>query len=74
MFACSLRTSSLRSFFVFEVGTIRARFDFGMLGVDLVEDKGAGEERNNLYAQACRCSGKLAAWGKGVSTFDTQLQ
>jgi hypothetical protein len=32
MLACNLRTSSLRSFLVLDVGTTRARFDFGMAG------------------------------------------
>jgi hypothetical protein len=37
--ACNLRTSSFRSFFVFDVGTTRARFDLGMANSFRERDK-----------------------------------
>jgi hypothetical protein len=56
--ACNLRTSSFRSFFVFDVGTTRARFDLGMANSFRERDKVGTKLEIASFTQEYR------RWGK----------
>lgn len=56
--ACNLRTSSFRSFFVFDVGTTRARFDLGMANSFRERDKIGTKPEIASFVQEYR------RWGK----------
>jgi hypothetical protein len=52
MLACNLLTSSFRSFFVFDVGTTRARFDLGMVNSFGDRDKSAQSSRQRRLRES----------------------